>query len=49
MTDKWHGGKGSIYRKVVTEKYESNYDKIFRNKESKVIDNKKKDKKDVKK
>ena len=33
MTDKWHGGKGSKPRKVDTEKYSDNWDKIFGKKE----------------
>ena len=29
MTDKWHGGKGDKPRKVDSEKFASNWDKIF--------------------
>ena len=38
MTDKWHGGKGSRYRTVDKEKFSSNWDKIFGNKEDKAED-----------
>lgn len=30
----WHGGKGSIARKVDIEKYENNYDRIFSKKDT---------------
>jgi hypothetical protein len=29
MTDSWHGGKGSRYRKVDQEKYNENWERIF--------------------
>jgi hypothetical protein len=29
MSDQWHGGKGSKYRKVDTQKFADNWDAIF--------------------
>ena len=29
MSDQWHGGKGSKYRKVNQEKFSDNWDAIF--------------------
>ena len=33
MADKWHGGKGSMYRKVDQKKFSDNWDTIFGNKD----------------
>lgn len=32
MSEKWHGGKGSRYRKVDQKKYNENWERIFGNK-----------------
>lgn len=29
MTDSWHGGKGSRYRKIDQQKYNENWERIF--------------------
>jgi len=34
--EKWHGGKGSVYRKVDSDAFSKNWDKIF-NSEYKVV------------
>lgn len=34
MSDRWHGGKGSRYRKVDQQKYNENWERVFgKNKE----------------
>lgn len=35
MSDKWHGGKGSRYRKVDQEAYNENWERIFGKKDMK--------------
>ena len=35
MTDKWHGGKGSRYRKIDQDKYDDNWELIFGKKDMK--------------
>ena len=35
MTEKWHGGKGSRYRKVDQKAYNENWERIFGNKDMK--------------
>jgi len=35
MTDKWHGGKGSRYRKVDQQKYNENWERVFGKKDLK--------------
>lgn len=32
VSDKWHGGKGSQYRKVDQKKYNENWERVFGNK-----------------
>lgn len=34
MTDKWHGGKGSRYRKIDKDKYNENWERIFGNRDN---------------
>jgi len=34
MTEKWHGGKGSRYRKVDQDKYNESWDLIFGKKDN---------------
>jgi len=34
MTDKWHGGKGSRYRKIDQQAYNENWDRIFGKKDN---------------
>jgi len=35
MSDKWHGGKGSRYRKVDQQKYNENWERVFGKKDMK--------------
>ena len=35
MTDKWHGGKGSRYRKVDQQKYNESWERVFGKKDLK--------------
>jgi predicted ATP-binding protein involved in virulence len=34
MTDKWHGGKGSRYRKIDQDKYNENWERVFGKKDN---------------
>jgi hypothetical protein len=38
MTDRWHGGKGSRYRKIDQKKYNENWERIFGKKKQEDVD-----------
>ena len=40
MGDRWHGGKGSKYRKVDQSKFDDNWDRIFGKKKAESSDEK---------